>query len=94
MIKNVFGQPIKYKFTKLKEDDGLYHTLTKTIEISDKLKGREETLTILHEELHAIFDVLGFSSVVKDDVEELLVDNISRWICENYHLKPKTKPSR
>lgn len=92
VTKDVFGKTIRYKTKSLgDEHDGLYFPASKRIEIDSKLKGDARTVTVLHEELHAIFDVLGFSSpeVMSSVLEELVVDNVSRWIVDNYKLTEK-----
>lgn len=90
MHKDVFGIKIKYKFKDLGPDtDGEYITTDKTIHINTRLHKSEIPETRLHEEIHAIIDVLGFTSRISDDVEELLVSNISAWIAKNYRLIEK-----
>lgn len=90
MTKDVFGTKVKYIKQDLGPDtDGEYNTIDKTISINTRLKKEEIPETRLHEEIHAIIDVLGFTSRISDDVEELLIGNISSWIAKNYRLIEK-----
>lgn len=85
--KDIFGTKVKYINRDLGiETDGEYLTTTKEIYINTRLPKSEIPETRLHEEIHAIIDVLGFTSRISDDVEELLVSNISAWIAKNYRL--------
>lgn len=90
MTIDVFGLrvPVKIKDIGV-EDDGDYCPLTKIIRVSNRLSGKDLDSTILHELLHAFLDRLGFSIVLKEDVEELLVRNLESFLMEKYDMKLK-----
>lgn len=93
MKKDIFGVKIKIIKSDLPEDtDGEYCPATKTIKINSIIKDNNLLKeTILHEQIHALFDIMGFSLVLKDEIEELIVHHISSWIVKNYDIRDLEK---
>lgn len=90
MNKDIFGMRVKYIFKKLHVDlDGEYCHEQGKIYISSNLQGEALILALIHEEGHAIADRLGLSDIMTEDVEELFIDNFTRWLVENYLIYPK-----
>lgn len=95
-IKNlkVFGVkiPIKEEKTLLSERGlaAYYHVDKKYIAIDPSIKGIERDQTILHELFHSMFFRLGFEQVrISNDVHELLAENFTRVLIENFKIIPK-----
>lgn len=45
---------------------------------------------LLHEEFHAVLERIGFHQAgVSHEIEEMMVDALSTFICENYEIKEK-----
>lgn len=90
MRKDVFGEAIKYRFKKLDPSlDGEYCCKDKIIYIDKSLTGESLVQTLIHEECHAIFDRLGLKHVVSPDLEEIIVDSLTKWLIENYKISSK-----
>lgn len=89
-FKMIFGEIISYYFMNSESDDGLYCRVDKTIKIRRDLKGRDLIETKLHEEFHAIWDIIGMSSTeISAEIEEIIVHNFSRFIVEHYDITEK-----
>ena len=87
---NVYGESISVSIEEIDEgDDGEYCPINKAIRLSNRLNDEDLDHTLLHELFHAVMDRLGFSEILKDDVEELIVDNLSQFIIEKYQIKLK-----
>lgn len=87
--KNILGTEIKYEFADLNDYDGIYDPIKKTISINKELKVNELALktTILHEEGHAMFDILGLNQTsLSLDMQEIIVENFANFIIEHYKL--------
>lgn len=63
---------------------------THTITISDKINPKSVlfTETMCHEFLHALFRRLSYYQVIPHELEEVMNDQISKAIAENFHLTP------
>ena len=87
---DVFGKVYKIK----REDLGPhYHGVcspdTSTIVIDKNDKNAILQSTFLHEIGHAIFHRVGLNQTIPSEVEEIIVENISNWITENFRLVQK-----
>jgi hypothetical protein len=91
MIKPIFGKTVRYWKADLTEHklDGYYDYQESAIFLHNKLKGDELKLVMLHEEFHAIMHRLGLHAVVSNEIEELIVENFSTFVCESYELVSK-----
>ena len=92
--KLIYGQKILYKVKDLEKENlnlyGYYDTNEKTIFINKKLKVDDLKSTILHEEIHAIFDRIGLNQTAHtSDFQEIICESISKFICENYIIKDR-----
>jgi Zn-dependent peptidase ImmA (M78 family) len=83
---NIFGKTYKIEYKDLtgmpyqgqfKHEDAL-------IVIHSKLGDYEKQQTLMHEMLHAVLDRLSISDVVDERIEEILVDSIATFLCENF----------
>lgn len=95
-IKNlsVFGLNVPVKEEKgLLQERGLaayYSVDKKYMAIDPSIKGEEYTATILHELFHSVFFRIGFEQVrISHDVHELLAENFSRVLVENFKITRK-----
>ena len=98
VIFNVYGCDVQLIAKELDASIYAYYDPErKVIYVSNKIKGQLRKQTILHELLHAIWDRIGFNQMaIPIDTQELLVENISQCICENFTMtykkcKPKGK---
>ncbi len=92
--KFIFGQKVLYKLRDFVKEQihvcGLYDSENKTIFIEKNLKGNELKHTILHEEIHAIFDRCGLNQTQHtQDLQEMICENVARFILENYNITDK-----
>ena len=90
----VFGVTVPVKEEKgLLAERGLaayYHVEKKYIAIDPSIKGEERDATLLHELFHSMFFRLGFEQVrMSHDAHELLAENFSRILVENFRITPK-----
>ena len=85
---NILGKKIPINYKDLKgENMGLYHPCKRYIEIEEKLKGNDLKLTLIHEQLHAICDILNIQIPLV--LEEILCDIIADQILENFDVRLK-----
>jgi len=94
MVKRVFVYGIEYKVVKDKtiEKKGLAGDVNfkkKIIRIADG-----EMSTLIHEIFHATLYEMNFAQVLEDDIEELLVENLSQVVAKNFTLKVKNGKRR
>lgn len=85
----IFGQKIKIIKKKgiIQNDSiyGLYEPETSTIYIDDSLKRKQFIETLIHECGHALFHRAGLSqSKITRDLEEIIVDQFSIMLSENF----------
>lgn len=85
----IFGQEVPVEFAELGEKvDGLSHEKG-LIQINEELKARKIKGVLIHEFLHSVIYRTSLDSVISGEVEEILVEAISRAICENFDIKAK-----
>lgn len=92
--KKIMGKTCKYTYTDLQDAMGLFVPSTFEIFIDKTLKGDDLAHTVLHEEFHAVWDRLGLGNTeISHDIQELIVDGLSKFVTEHYKLvdKPKKK---
>lgn len=88
----IYGTQIKVIVGEINEHlgyDGFYDPESKTIAISDKLKGDDLTSVTIHESIHAIADRLGWRQWLTREMEEMLCEQISVALAENFTMKLK-----
>lgn len=84
----IFGQEVKVEYADLDGHDGLSHEKG-LIQIDENLSSKKVKQILLHEFLHSVFYRASLDSVVKEETEELIVEAISKAICENFDIKAK-----
>jgi Zn-dependent peptidase ImmA (M78 family) len=89
---NVFGKHVPIVRTRNLANDtgalGLFHRDKFFIEIDHKLHGKNQNLTLCHELIHAVIQRAGaYQAGLSEDLEEILCEQISVAICENFDLK-------
>ena len=88
----IYGTNIKVIIGEINEQlgyDGFYDPVSKTIAISDKLKGDDLTACLAHELIHSIADRLGWRQWLTREMEEMLCEQISVALAENFTMKLK-----
>ena len=66
----------------------------KTISIDSSLDNKEYCETVLHELFHAVFFECSINQAVSPDLEEVIVDLLSRSVLQNFNLKSKADKKR
>lgn len=89
---NVFGVKVPVKRTEL-QSKGLVGLCKEThIEVDKQLQGEEATACLLHECFHYVFKRIGLCQTNLDhNLEELIVENLSVFMVENFDIKQKVK---
>ncbi len=85
----VLGKKIKVVFRDMTEENvcGHYLYAQKLIEINSALDPITQQVTLLHELVHAVFDRAGIHSAnISHDIEEIICDQVSKVILENFKL--------
>lgn len=85
----VLGKRIKVVFRDMTEENvcGHYLYAKGLIEINNTLDLETQQITLLHELIHAVFDRSGVHSAnVSHDIEEIIADQISKVILENFKV--------
>lgn len=88
-MRDVFGKLIQIIHVDMEESMGEYDSQTLTIKIKKGLQISDEISTDLHEFLHAVFDRIGVSAIISNDLEEIIAHCVSEALCENYDIEPK-----
>ena len=86
---SVFGQIIPVLKEPLDEYDGMYCSDKKTILIKDTLKDDQYLITLIHEFIHSVFDRVGITHQLSDDLEEIICHCLSESLLENYDIRTK-----
>lgn len=68
---------------------GEYCSESKTIKIDKSLTGYDYQVCLIHECLHALFDRLSFNQAIEIGLEEVMCDNLSKWLIENFRIETK-----
>lgn len=92
----IYGNEIKVIIGEINEHlgyAGFYDPESKTIALSSKLKGDDLTSTFTHEVIHAIADRLGWRQWLTREMEEMLCEQISVALAENFTMKLKPSSS-
>lgn len=92
MKLNIFGLqvPVYHKEIDDKNLRGYYDTQAKEIFIAKEMKGHDFWNTMVHELIHAALYRTGFGQTqMPHDLHEMICENISVAICENFDLKFK-----
>ena len=87
----ILGMNCKVTEKKLKDDDGLFHADSFSIEISKTIKDQNYKLKVLaHEMGHAMIERLGMSGQLNESVEEILVDSFANVFMETFVIDPNS----
>lgn len=91
--KNIFGQKVKYIIKDLSDSGsmGQWDSINKIIYLDKSLEGRELLMTMIHEELHAVFSRIFCQAYIDPNMEETIVHCIETYLFENYEIKSKNK---
>ncbi len=90
----VFGKKYKLKHLQRLARSGLYglcDTEKEEIQIDSKLEDEIYWETILHELFHAVCHETSLQQAFSPDLEEVLVDLLSKSVVHNFDLKHKKK---
>lgn len=89
----VFGSIVPvYKLENLLSAEGMYGFYDpegKYIAVDHGLNGHMLEHTIIHEMMHAIFDRLHIDAQMERTFTEVLVENVSACVLENFEVKQK-----
>jgi len=62
------------------------------IHLKKSMKANKKTLTLFHEEMHAIVERIGMNDCIENNVEEILITAIETYVEETYYpLKRRSK---
>lgn len=93
MTLKIFGQRVKVYRQKglstYSDAVGYFDLDKKRIVIDADLKGHEYEVTLLHEILESIWDRGSFSQSVNNDLKEVIIDQISKCLVENFKFKQR-----
>ena len=82
---NIFGQIVTVEFADI-ETDGVSNE-SGSIQISSSLKKSKIKQILLHEFLHSVMYRTSLDGVIKLEVEEMLVEAMSKALVENFHIR-------
>ena len=88
---NVFGQLVKVEFAELDPSIGGLSYAKGLIQINSQLERRMVKHVLLHEFFHSVISRLALDQNISLDTEEMLVDNLSKCLLENFDVKLKPK---
>lgn len=90
---HVFGK--KYRLERRsglnkKGLDGECDTETHQILVDSKLKGDSYKEAVLHELFHAVIHECSINQAISHDLEEVIVDTLSRSVVKNFSIRHKS----
>ena len=87
----ILGQKIPVLVTKDIDNSfaGLYNFKEKKIYIQEGQTRNDAVMTLMHEMFHALSHRAGISQVISNEMEEVLAEQISIMIHENFNLTLK-----
>lgn len=89
-VLNIFGKSVPILKLDLDGNLGLFDPHAFTISLDKSLEGTELLATELHEVIHAVGERTGLTRTsIHVDLWEVICENISRAIVENYEVIPK-----
>lgn len=89
---NIFGKKIKVKTVKgLREQGiaGLFSPSSLEILISEEQTKECAIETLIHEVVHSVINRTGINQSLSHELEEVICENVSKAICENFKLALK-----
>jgi hypothetical protein len=93
MRLNVYGK--QYRVLKSKTDDKTDAEVdfdAQLITVKEDQVGDTYMHSVIHELIHCIFNRISLNqTAVKDDLEEIICDNIATVMIENFVITPKMK---
>ena len=91
---NVFGKKVEVKVLKgLREQgvEGLFIPAKWSILVNLEQSKEDAVKTLLHELTHAMIHRTGINQSLSHDLEEVIAENVSTVICENFNLVLKKR---
>jgi len=91
---NIYGESVLVKKLNLEKINllGFYSADDKSVTICSTLKGDAYKRTLLHEVVHAIMEIQGWSQTsFVGDLQELICEHISTALCDNFDISAKRK---
>jgi len=91
---NIYGESVQIKRINLEKVNllGFYSADDKAITICSTLKGDAFRRTMIHEVVHAIMEIQGWSQTsFVGDLQELICEHISTALCDNFDIKKITR---
>lgn len=89
---DVLGKKVKVVFRDMTIEGvcGHFVYVDNLIEINNKLDKDTQEITIMHELIHSVFARSGIHNArVSADIEEIIADQVSKVILENFRLVKK-----
>jgi len=86
----VFGEKIPVTILPIEDAGGYYYPGEKRIEIDSNLPDHDFYRVLLHEIMHSALDRVSLSGTISSELEEVIVDTLSKVVVENFSLKQKT----
>lgn len=94
MKLSIFGMEVPIKTEKGMRERfgrlGQYNSDSKTIVLDANLGPKDKMSTLLHECIHAYVDRMGVYTAISGQFEEILAEQISKLILENFNVRVKT----
>lgn len=88
----VFGETIPVHIRKFDEEEdasGYYYPTEKVIEVDSSLDREDFFRVLLHETMHSAFDIVSLTAAISPELEEVVVDTLSKVVVKNFNLTRK-----
>ena len=85
----VFGEKIPVTILPLEDAGGYFYPNERRIEIDSELSDKDFYRILLHEIMHSALDRVSVSGNIPSELEEVIVDTLSKVISENFYIKQK-----
>lgn len=91
----VFGKKVPVKLEEIDNNfGGFFYPYEWKIIVNKNIPHEEYFRVLLHESFHAVFTRTAIDQSVPYEVEQIIVENMARFIVENFELKPKKKAKK
>ena len=85
----VFGERIPVKIVYIEDAGGHYYPDEKRIEIDSETDPLQFDRVLLHEVFHSAFDIVSLTAAISPELEEVVVDTLSKVVVKNFNLTRK-----